>query len=80
MKRGDAAGQPCGVALYGSPLELAKRDLLDLVGIALGQDKARACAGRQDVLIEILQVDSPPDVARHRFGFGIIERGIFLEI
>ena len=60
--------------------KFAQRDFFDAMARALGQDQAGARARRQDVFVQIAQIDPLPDAARGRFGFGVVEIGEFPEI
>ncbi len=46
----------------------------------LGEHEAGAGARRQDVFVQIAQVDARPDIARHRLRLRVRLIGIFAEI
>src|SRR5271165_3926035 len=61
-------------------LQLAQRDFLDPMAAALGQLEVGAWPGRQNVLVQIDEIDAHPDRARRRLRFVVVEIGVLPEI
>src|SRR5271170_8229437 len=67
-------------ALVASRSQLSQGHFFDPVARALGQKEVGARSRRQDILVQVDEIDASPDRSRRRLGLRIVEVGILTEI